>query len=140
MEWIWPGRFARGKFTLLAGEPGVGKSYLMLDIAARISRGGAFPDGAPPLAGPVLILSAEDGLADTIRPRLDTLTANVQHVFALEAIREKDDTRSSLSLERDIPILLDTVRQVHPVLVCIDPIWARQTRIVTWRCAPFSNP
>lgn len=39
VAWLWPGRLARGKLTLLVGEPGIGKSFLTLDIAARVSRG-----------------------------------------------------------------------------------------------------
>ncbi len=73
VEWLWPGRLAIGKVTLLAGDPGLGKSLLMLDIAARVSRGVAWPDapGFSQPAGGVVLLSAEDDIADTIRPRLD---------------------------------------------------------------------
>jgi hypothetical protein len=43
LEWLWPGRIPLGKLTLLAGDPGLGKSFVTLDIAARVSRGDAWP-------------------------------------------------------------------------------------------------
>ena len=74
--WIWPGRIPQGKLTILAGDPGLGKSYLSLDLAARISSGNSLPDGTVAPQGTVLLMSAEDGAADTIRPRLDRLSAD----------------------------------------------------------------
>jgi len=44
LEWLWPGRIPLGKLSLLAGDPGLGKSLVSLDMAARVSRGGAWPD------------------------------------------------------------------------------------------------
>ena len=53
VEWLWQNRLARGKLTLLAGEPGIGKSQAVIDIIARISNGGFWPDGdAHRLAAP----------------------------------------------------------------------------------------
>ena len=76
VRWLWPGRLAAGKIALLVGDPGLGKSWITLDLAARISAGRAMPDGGPAVdAGNVVLLSAEDGLADTIRPRVDALGA-----------------------------------------------------------------
>ena len=46
VEWLWPHRIALGKVTLIAGDPGLGKSVLALDVAARVSRGQPFPDEA----------------------------------------------------------------------------------------------
>ncbi len=71
VSWLWPSRFALGKLALLVGDPAVGKSFLTCELAALVSTGGAWPDGsgnAP--CGGVVILNAEDGLADTIKPRL----------------------------------------------------------------------
>jgi len=72
IRWLWPHRIAIGKQTLLAGEPGLGKSQLTCWITATVTTGGRWPDSrepAPP--GSVIILSAEDDAADTIRPRLE---------------------------------------------------------------------
>ena len=63
-----------GKLTLIEGNPGIGKSLLLLDIAVRVTTGRGMPDGQRgDLDGPggVVLLAGEDGLADTVRPRLD---------------------------------------------------------------------
>ena len=70
VEWLWPGWIPLGKVTVLDGDPGMGKSTLLLDLAARLSRDGLMPDGAVGPVGSSLILSAEDGEEDTIKPRL----------------------------------------------------------------------
>ena len=73
LRWLWPLRIPLGKTTLIVGDPEVNKSIMSLDIATRVSKGTPFPDCPddvnPP--GGVVILTAEDGLADTVRPRLD---------------------------------------------------------------------
>jgi hypothetical protein len=122
VDYLWPSRIARGKLHAVAGEPGVGKTYLMLDLTARISRGGRLPDGAIAPLGNVLILTAEDGLSDTVRPRLDALGGDPSRVAVLEAVREANGTRSALSLVRDVSILAAVVREVKPLLVWIDPV------------------
>ena len=71
VDWLWHGYLPLGKVVVLDGDPGVGKSTVSLDIAARTSTGSPMPDGSAGVKGTVLVLSAEDGLADTIRPRLD---------------------------------------------------------------------
>jgi len=76
LEWLWDGRIPRGKLCVVAGDPGLGKSYLTLYMAAVLSRGGEWPDGSRAARENVLIVSAEDDAADTIRPRLDRLGAD----------------------------------------------------------------
>jgi hypothetical protein len=102
IDWLWTGRLARGKYTLLAGEPGIGKTYLATDCAARISRGGRWVDGTLAPAGKVLYLTAEDGIADTIRPRIDALGGDPSKIAVLEAFGETDGSRRSLSLAKDL--------------------------------------
>jgi putative DNA primase/helicase len=65
IEWLWPGRIARGKHTAIAGEPGAGKSQLSIAITAAVTTGGPWPcdEGRSPI-GNVIILS---GAADTMR-------------------------------------------------------------------------
>lgn len=85
VEWLWPGRIPKGKITTLDGDPGLGKSTLALNIGATITTGSAWPDGGRcQYPGDVLLLSAEDGLADTVRPRLDAAGADVTRVHAIE--------------------------------------------------------
>jgi archaellum biogenesis ATPase FlaH len=128
LRWLWPGRIPIGKLTLFAGDPGLGKSLLTLDAAARLSRGTAWPDGAPCELGDTIILSAEDDGADTIRPRLDAAGADVSRVHLLESVRvvtaDGQGVESGFSLERDIPALEDALNQTGARLVSIDPISA----------------
>jgi len=85
VRWLWTNRFAFGKLGILEGQPGVGKSTLALEIAARLTRGEPMPDSAVKIApASVLILSAEDAIADTIRPRLEASGANLSLVHVAE--------------------------------------------------------
>src|SRR5215218_565959 len=73
LRWLSPGRLAAGKITILDGDPGLGKSTLLCELAARISRGDPLPGADSESAAPrgVLLFSAEDDVFDTIRPRID---------------------------------------------------------------------
>jgi Bifunctional DNA primase/polymerase, N-terminal/AAA domain/Primase C terminal 1 (PriCT-1) len=123
VDWLWPGRVARGKLTVLVGDPGLGKSYLSLDIAARITRGSHWPDGSRAPRGKVILLSAEDGLADTIRPRLDALGANAAAVTALQAVRVRGKDRPFV-LCTDLEQLRRAIDQTGADLVVVDPLSA----------------
>lgn len=145
VQWLWFNRFAQGKLCLLVGNPGVGKSFASLDMAARISTGDYWPDGyalpdgagrAP--RGSVLILTAEDGLADTVRPRLDKMQADCSKIHAIEGVHlAKDDTQHKFwpngelpvtdffNLSRDIELLKKKLEQIEDVkLIIIDPLSA----------------
>ena len=93
ISWLWPGRVALGRLTVVAGEPGAGASLLLLDVASRVSRGGSFPDrsfpdgaipGAkqdvsdvPREAAEVLLITHQD-LAEIVKPRLAALGADTK--------------------------------------------------------------
>ncbi|MEW6357950.1 MAG: AAA family ATPase [Planctomycetota bacterium] len=131
IHWLWPGRIALGKLTLLVGDPGLGKSFLTLDMAARVSRGRPWPDhpGAPGERGAVILLSAEDDAPDTIRPRLDAAEADVTRIFLLEAVTKLDGeggtARRMFCLQADLPELERAIERESDVrLVVVDPISA----------------
>lgn len=130
VHWLWPGRIAIGKLTILAGDPGLGKSFLTLAIAATVSRGGAWPDdrSISTKAGGVVLLSAEDGLDDTIRPRLDAAGADVSRIVAMTAIQRSDDPGSAplpIDLSRDLSRLAEAIEATPGCrLVTIDPVSA----------------
>lgn len=91
VEWLWPNRIPRGKLVTLDGDPGLGKSTLALAITGPITTAGQWPDGTRcEHPGAVLLLSAEDGLADTVRPRLDAAGADVTRVHAIQGVPEVD--------------------------------------------------
>ncbi|MCA3003802.1 MAG: AAA family ATPase [Planctomycetaceae bacterium] len=90
IRWLWPGRIPCGKLTVIAGDPGEGKSLLTLDLAARVSTGAAWPDDpthTPRPPGGVVLLSVEDDLADTVVPRLDAAGADRRMISAIEGQR-----------------------------------------------------
>lgn len=126
--WLWPGHLPAGKLVILDGDPSVGKSTLMLDLAARVSTGGSWPDGAPGTGpGGVLLLSAEDGLADTIAPRLAAAGADATRVHALTEVPVLVGGGSRMvppSLPRDIPTMEDVVVKHGVRLVVVDVLMA----------------
>jgi hypothetical protein len=81
VEWLWPACLAPGKLTMLEGDPNLGKSWIALDLCARLSAGRAWPDGAPSAgAAHALYFSAEDNDADTLAPRLHALGADPERM------------------------------------------------------------
>lgn len=129
VRWLWEPFLPAGKLTLLAGDPGGGKTWLALQIAAIVSRGFAFPDrnghvGAPSgLPATVLYMTAEDGLADTIAPRLDAMGADRTQITALEGHRGALGQILPVSLQ-DLDVLDEALRTVRPALLVVDPIQA----------------
>ena len=129
LRWLWPGRIPLGKLNLLVGDPGLGKSLATIDIAARVSRGVSFPDGEACKPGAVIIASAEDDPADTIRPRLDTAAADIARVHILEGMHvtltDNSTVERAFDLETGIPTLEDALARIGGVrLIIIDPISA----------------
>ena len=128
VEWLWPERIATGKLTLLAGNPGLGKSFVSLDMSARVSLGAPWPDNrehsAAPL-GSVVLLTAEDGLGDTVRPRLDAIGADVTKIVALSAVLDLNGSEVMPNLQRDLHAIDDVIESLGDCkLVVIDPLTA----------------
>ncbi len=127
VEWLWPGWIPLGKLTVLDGDPGVGKSTLLLDLAARLSRDGVMPDGARGPLGAALILSAEDGEEDTIRPRLEAAGGVAGRLFTLPAVRGDDGEMRPPEVPLDLPAIDAAVKQYGARLLVIDPLMAYLT-------------
>lgn len=123
VRWLWPGRIPIGKLTLLAGDPGLGKSLVTLDMAARITRGAPWPDGQDESEpSSVILLSAEDDAADTIRPRLDAAGADVERIVHLVAVEEAGEERS-FNVARHLDQLDTAINQTPGTsLIVIDPV------------------
>jgi putative DNA primase/helicase len=120
-HWLDPGRIAMGKVNMIAGDPGLGKSFMTMELAARASRGEIGCSGAS-----VIIMSAEDDPCDTIVPRLKNMCANLNNVQIVEGIRHKaGDYVDLIDLDRDIDKLEMMIEDLFPVSVLIiDPISA----------------
>ena len=123
VRWLWPGRLAAGKLHLLEGDPGLGKSVLSLELAARLSRGEALPGASPRPPGAVLIVSYEDGAADTIRPRLGAAGADLQRVHVAHAVQDARG-ETFLALPDHLLALDAAIVDLGATLVIIDPLMA----------------
>lgn len=136
IRWLWYGFLAEGKLTLLASDPGCGKSTVTVDIASRLSIASQCPVSGDLIEEPcgTVFLSAEDGASDTLIPRMMVAGANRDNIFMLEAVREPElDSKGnvhktkerSINLENDLPHLETAIRQTpNCKLVVIDPVSA----------------
>jgi len=124
VTWLWPGRIPLGKLTVVDGDPGLGKSAMTMDLAARLSAGQPFPDDTPTEAAGVVLLTAEDGLADTIVPRLQVAGADLSRILSLATLPAGGETERLTTLPDDIPTIEQAIEEVGARLVIIDPLMA----------------
>jgi hypothetical protein len=123
VTWLWTHRLALGKLAMLDGDPDKGKSLVTLDLCARLTTGAPFPDGSPsPGPSNVLIMNAEDGAADTVRPRLEAMGADLDRAFIL--LRGDRSGTAIIGLPSDIRALDAALERTRAKLVIIDPIVA----------------
>ena len=85
IKWLWYPFIAYGKMTIVQGDPGDGKSTLVLNIAAKLSRGERL-EPEMNIDNPVNVIyqTAEDGLADTVKPRLDQAGADCSRISIID--------------------------------------------------------
>lgn len=116
VEWLWYPYLAVGKISMIEGDPGLGKSTITLAIAAHVSLGYGLPD--VPRSDPrnALLLTCEDGLADTIKPRLNKLNADHARIFA-PSEKFSFDAEGMAELRR-------LLFKLEPAIVIIDPLVA----------------
>lgn len=116
VDWLWYPYLPLGKVSLLEGDPGLGKSWLTMALASHVSQGKKLLGSKDRTKGKVLLMSAEDGLGDTIRPRLDVLGGDVKNIYAYA---------SPVYLDEDgFAEVEEQIAKIKPVLVIIDPIVA----------------
>ncbi|HTP64636.1 MAG TPA: AAA family ATPase [Geobacteraceae bacterium] len=125
IRWLWPGRIARGKVSILAGHPGLGKSQITASLAAIVTTGGQWPlDRFRCEPGNVVFFSSEDDAEDTIRPRLEAAGADLSRCFIMDAVLAGETTRS-FNLDCDINRLSIMLKHIgYVALVVIDPVTA----------------
>ena len=121
ISWLSPLRLARGELTLLAGDPGVGKTWIALDITARLTRGKAFPDGAAAPVHPLnVILMADENGEATLIARLRMLGGDVMRV---DCCTEQTSARGLTDLRlTDIDVLEQAITSRNAELLVIDPV------------------
>jgi putative DNA primase/helicase len=94
VRWLWPEWLAAGKLHLIGGAPSTGKTTLALSLAATLTTGGTWPDGSRcAQRGSVLIWSGEDGIADTLKPRLEAMGAELARVHFVGRVTDDRGTR-----------------------------------------------
>lgn len=134
LRWLWRGRIAIGKLTLLQGDPGLGKSIISIDIAARVTTASNWPDAPNELApAKVVLIGEEDGIADTVVPRLIAAGADLLKVLKLKGARTLRNGRKCVRVF-DLESSLDTLERMlqnNPDirLVVLDPISAYMGRV-----------
>ena len=118
VQFLWDPFIPLGKITILQGDPGLGKTFLAVSIASVVTNGGAFPTGDNGVNEPanVIIQTAEDGLADTIKARLEDSGADCRRVFVV------DESENVLTLNDER--LGEAIRRIRAKLLVIDPIQA----------------
>ncbi len=124
VSWLWWGRLPRGKLVVLKGDPGVGKTTIAVDACARVSAGMPFPgDVDQRESADALFITAEDGLGDTIVPRLQAAGANIARVHTIKVREHGLERLPELSIE-DLTRIEAVVREKGVALVVFDPLAA----------------
>jgi len=127
LAWLWPGRLPKGKLIVMEGDPSLGKSSLWVDFSGHLTTGTPWPDGTPCPIGAVAVMSAEDGLADTVRPRLDAAGADPALVHVLTEVEQV--TPAGYVVTRpptlgDIAEITSLIETTHAVLLVVDVLMA----------------
>lgn len=117
IEWLWYPFIPYGKLTIIQGDPGDGKTTMVLNVAAKLSKGEGLDENMK-ATEPINIIyqTAEDGLADTVKPRLELAGADCEKIMVI------DESNKSLSMidER----LEEAIVQTGARLLILDPIQA----------------
>lgn len=123
LDWLWPGRLLFGKYNLLVGDGGIGKSTLIMDLAARLSRGKPLPDGTRhPVCGTVLVMP-EDGPGDTIRPRLENAGADLSRIGLIQTFTDMTDGAEVLpTIPDDLNKIEEAMDRMDARLLVLDPL------------------
>jgi putative DNA primase/helicase len=120
--WLWTHWLALGKFHILAGPAGQGKTTLALSMGATNTVGGRWPDGSRCEPGNILIWSGEDDAADTLLPRLVAAGADRARCFFISGTRIDGEARP-FDPARDLGHLLAAVQKIGGIsLLVVDPV------------------
>jgi hypothetical protein len=123
VQWLWHGWLPRRKLTTLDGDPDVGKSTMMLDLAARVTTGSAMPDGSSGVRGDVILLAAEDDMDDTIVPRLIVAGADLERVHIITGVKVGQKDEAPFTIPGDVAKLEYLITRRKAVLVIVDVLF-----------------
>ena len=116
ISWLWYPYIPYGKITIVQGDPGEGKTTFVLKLAAELSNGKCFDGGDARTPINIIYQTAEDGLADTVKPRLEDAGADCFKIWVI------DDSQQSLSMQDER--LEQAVKETGAKLLILDPIQA----------------
>ena len=116
VEWLWFPYIPFGKLTIIQGNPGEGKTYFAMRLAAACTNRKSLPNMEPLEPFNIIYQTAEDGLGDTVKPRLIEAEADLERVLVI------DDRDTPLTLSDDR--LARAIRENQARLVIIDPVQA----------------
>lgn len=113
VDWFWEPFIPSEMITILEGDPGSGKSFISMHLAAEVSRGGRLPGGKKIKQGKVLYISSEDDPQYTTRPRIDAMGGDASFIHVLTGYLQFD--------EDGFAVLEEELGKVEPELIIIDP-------------------
>jgi len=124
VEWFWPDRFGLGHLSLIAGLPDKGKGLITTFMIAAATTGGEWPCGeGKAIRGSVILFTAEDGINDTVVPRLKAAGADLDKVHIVGMKRNADGTERMFNLASDLALLEETIARIGDVvLIIVDPV------------------
>ncbi len=118
INWLWPGRIARAKLTLLTGAPGSGKSALVASIIAAVTTGGAYPCGEGRAPQGSVIFVCPEGDRDVVAPRLQAAGADLARVHIIRQVPGPNGPRP-FDIATDILLLDAAIRSVKELRVVV---------------------
>jgi putative DNA primase/helicase len=126
IKWLWEKWVPRCEITMLDGDPGMGKSVITVDLAARVTKAWNMPDGSEAQLHPrgVVIISTEDTPSTTIVPRLKVAGADLRRVRIVTEITGKDGMIYSPELTRHELAIESALRDMDAALLIVDPLVA----------------
>jgi hypothetical protein len=124
---LWAGRFPLGELSIIAGSPGLGKSMVSLDMAARITTGRPWSDALDDTSQPVgrvLLLSVEDDLGSVVRPRLEAAGADLSKIITIDGFTHPSTgILTPFAASTDLHYLEDMIADLGDCrLVIVDPL------------------
>jgi hypothetical protein len=124
VQWLWRNWIALGMLSILDGDGGFNKTTLLINIAARLTRGLPMPHSADPPVGPadVVFISGEDVPECTLRPRARAAGADLDRVHIVDDVEQADGTIKPLQFPDDIDMIEELIIRVGANLVVIDPV------------------